>query len=69
MHFFLTDEYDQLIINLEEFVTTLLEYVRNGEEIDTVLWAGEEDDNEELPLRLREALKLDLKKVMRISII
>ena len=58
----LTDDYEQLSSNLEDFVTTLVGYVRNGEEIDTALWVGE-DDNEGLPPRLIQALKLDFKKV------
>ena len=60
---FSTDDYEILIDNLEQFATTLLEYVRNGEEIDTALWAGEEDDNERLPPRLTHALHLDFKRV------
>ena len=57
------DDYDLLRGQLEDFVTRFLDFVRDGEEVRTMLSAGEQVQEEIFPKLLRRAAKVDFKKV------
>ncbi|XP_022086358.1 short transient receptor potential channel 5-like isoform X2 [Acanthaster planci] len=72
----LKEEYEELSANLEQFVTRLLGFARNLDEIEAVLGAQRfvADPNTEifatrhaLPVRLQEAIKFDFKRFVAHS--